>query len=244
MRCIRRPLALSAAILSVFLLVPLTHALGANSSGSRLAAESPKPARFSARVDNQWFPLIPGSRYVYVGVKDGKPARDVVTIAHRTKVIDGAPCVVVEDRLFLSGRLHERTTDWYSQDEKGNVWYFGEQTAELDEQGHVKSREGSFQAGRDGARAGLFMPADPRIGQSFEQEHYKGHAEDHFRVAGLFDTITAPHVKNALLTEEWTPLEPGVLDHKLYARGIGLTVEQSVKGGNERLELVSVRAGS
>jgi hypothetical protein len=207
------------------------------------AAESPKP-RFTAHVDNQWFPLIPGTRYVYVGVKDGKPARDVVTIAHRTKVIDGAPCVVVEDRLFLGGRLHERTTDWYSQDEKGNVWYFGEQTAELDQQGRVKSREGSFQSGRDGARAGLFMPADPRIGQSFEQEHYKGHAEDHFRVAGLFETITAPHVKNALLTEEWTPLEPGVLDHKLYARGIGLTVEQSVKGGNERLELVSVRAGS
>ena len=189
--------------------------------------------RFTARVDNQWFPLVPGARYVYVGVKDGRPSRDVVTVSHRVTTIDGVPCATVEDRLYVRGRLHERTTDWYSQDTHGNVWYFGEDTAELDKSGHVTSRSGSFTAGRDGAQAGIFMPANPRLGQSGQQEFYKGQAEDHFKVIGRFG-------KNALLTKEWTPLEPGVIDHKLYVRGIGTVFEQTEQGGDERNELVSV----
>src|SRR5690348_18000661 len=97
----------------------------------------PAASTFSARVDNQWFPLKPGTRYVYTGVKDGIPSRDIVTVTHQTKTIEGVPCVVVHDRLYLRGRLGERTTDWYSQDNSGNVWYFGENTAELNKQGHV-----------------------------------------------------------------------------------------------------------
>src|SRR5436305_258023 len=81
------------------------------------------------------------------------------------------PCVAVHDFPYVRGRLHERTTDWYSQDQAGNVWYFGEATAELDVHGHVKTREGSWQAGRAGARAGIFMPAQPRVGQSGLQEY-------------------------------------------------------------------------
>ena len=96
-------------------------------------------------------------------------------------MIQGARCTVLEDRLYLSGRLKERTTDWYAQDEMGNVWYFGEETAELDEQGRVTSREGSWQAGVDSARAGIYMRAEPKVGQSFTQEFYDGHAEDHCR---------------------------------------------------------------
>ena len=209
--------------------------------GGSAKAAKPNPADFTARVDNPWFPLTPGTTYVYRGAKDGQPARDVLTVTHRTKRIDGVPCVVVQDRLYLGGRLHERTTDWYTQDSRGNVWYFGEQTAELDKQGRVVSTEGTWQAGRDGAVPGIYMPAQPKVGQSFRQEFYKGHAEDHFRIIGLFAAIGP---KNALLTEEWTPLEPGVLDHKLYVRGVGTVLEQSVRGGNERLELVSMRNGA
>ena len=206
-----------------------------------LATAGPNPSNFSARVDNPWFPLQPGTVYVYRGVKDGKPARDVLTVTHRTRKIDGVPCVVVADRLYLRGRLEERTTDWYSQDRKGNVWYFGESTAELDAQGHVKSTEGTWQAGRDGAVAGIYMPAHPTVGRSGRQEFYRGHAEDHFQVLGLHASVGVPYVTShdALLTKEWTPLEPGVLDHKFYVRGIGTVLEQTVKGGNERLELVS-----
>jgi hypothetical protein len=199
-----------------------------------LAAPALPPAsHLHARVDNPWFPLVPGTRYVYVGVKDRKPARDVLLVTHRTASVGGAPCVVVDDRLWLSGKLAERTTDWYSQDDAGTVWYLGERTAELDAHGHVTSTAGSWQTGSHGAQAGVFMPASPRPGTAFRQEYWKGQAEDHFRVLAQLRG-------QALLTAEWTPLEPGALDHKLYVRGIGTVLEQAVRGGDERLDLVSV----
>jgi hypothetical protein len=203
------------------------------------------PGPFSARVDNPWFPLTPGTTYVYRGVKDGEPARDVVTVTHQTRTIIGAPCVAVSDRLYLSGRLEERTTDWYSQDAKGNVWYFGEATAELDARGRVKDRSGSWLAGRDGAQPGIFMFAHPRVGQSARQEYLKGQAEDHFQVLSLHASVNVPYLSStrAILTKEWTPLEPGTIDHKYYVRGIGTVLEQTVKGGVERNALVSIRRG-
>ena len=96
------------------------------------------------------------------------------------------PCVAISDRLYLRGRLEERTTDWYSQDSRGNVWYFGENTAELDAVGHVKSTAGTWMAGVHGAKPGIYIPGHPRLGQSALQEYYKGHAEDRFRVIGLY----------------------------------------------------------
>lgn len=204
-------------------------------------AGRPPDSAFEARVDNPWFPLRPGSRYLYRGVKDGRRSRDVVTVTHRTKVIDGVPCVVVEDRLYVRGALSERTTDWYSQDAQGNVWYLGEDTAEIDRAGKVTSTEGSWQAGVDGAVPGIVMPARPRVGQSGRQEYYKGHAEDRYRVLAIFRQLTGARAANALLTAETTPLEPGVVDHKLYVRGIGIVLEQAERGGNERNELVSLR---
>jgi hypothetical protein len=216
-------------------------------AGTCLAAGAayPNPSGFSPRVDNSWFPLRPGTVYVYRGVRGAQPARDVVTVTHRTNTIDGASCVVVEDRLYLRGILHERTTDWYTQDGAGNVWYYGEATAELDRRGRVTSTEGSWQAGRDGAKPGIFMPAHPRVGQAFRQEFYKGQAEDHFQVLSLHATVNVPYAssKHALLTKEWTPLEQGVIDHKLYLRGVGTVSEQTVKGPTERLALVSLKRG-
>ena len=139
-----------------------------------------------------WFPLVPGTTYVYRGVKDGEPTRDVVHVTSRMRTIDGVRCVAVTDRLYASGRLAERTTDWYAQDRSGTVWYFGEDTAELDRAGRVTSREGSWLAGEDGARAGVFMPARPRVGQAFRQELLKGHAEDRFRVIGVHASVRTP----------------------------------------------------
>jgi hypothetical protein len=196
----------------------------------------PPASSFSAHVTNPWFPLEPGTRWVYTGVKDGKRSRDVVIATHATKTIAGVRCVAVHDLLYLRGRLEERTTDWYSQDSKGNVWYFGENTAELDRHGQVTSTEGTWQTGVHGAKAGIFMPANPRVGQTGRQEFLKGHAEDHFKVVAIFGN-------KMLLTQEWTPLEPGVLDHKFYVRGVGTVLEQTEKGGDERNELVSVTRG-
>jgi hypothetical protein len=221
-----------------------TAALGATTPARRsTAAAMPPASTFSSRVDNPWFPLVPGTRYRYTGVKDGLPSRDVVTVLHRARAIDGVRCAVVYDRLYLRGRLRERTTDWYSQDARGNVWYLGEDTAELDAKGRVTSTEGTWMAGVGGARAGVYMPAEPRVGMTGRQEFLRGQAEDHFRVIAVFRTALAPGARNAVLTEEWTPLEPGVLDHKMYVRGIGTVLEQTQKGGDERNELVSISRG-
>ncbi len=210
-------------------------------SGAARAGES----GWAPRVTNQWFPLRPGTTYVYTGVKDGKPSRELFTVTHSTKVIQGVRCTAVSDRLYLRGRLFERTTDWYAQDSHGAVWYFGERTAELDAHGRVTSTEGSWQSGVDGAKAGIYMSAHPRVGQSFRQELYPGHADDHFRVLSLNASVSVPYVtsRHALLTKEWTPLEPDVIDHKLYVRGIGTVKEETVKGGSERNVLVAVRHG-
>jgi hypothetical protein len=202
-----------------------------------------RPATFVARVDNAWFPLEPGTVYVYRGVDEGRAARDVVTVTHATRMILGVRATAVRDLVYIEGRLRERTTDWYAQDRAGNVWYLGEATEDLDSHGHVASREGAWLAGVDGAEPGIYMPARPVPGASGRQEYLKGHAEDHFRVKALNATVAVPAAssKHALLTEEWTPLEPGVLEHKLYVRGVGTVLEQTVRGGAERYALISVR---
>jgi hypothetical protein len=202
------------------------------------------PANFRAVVDNAWFPLKPGSTYVYTGVKDGKPSRDVYNVTHATRTIDGVPCVVINDQLSEAGKLFERTTDYYTQDLHGNVWYFGETTAELDPKGKVTSTEGSWLAGKDGAQPGIFMEANPVVGHAFRQEYYAGNAEDQFAVVSLASAVKVPYgsFANALLTKETTRLEPGVLDHKYYVKGVGEVAEITVKGQLERGLLVSYKA--
>jgi hypothetical protein len=202
--------------------------------------------RFSARVTNQWFPLLPGSTWVYGGVKDGKASRDVVKVTGRTRTIDGVPCIAVDDKLYLAGVLEERTTDWYTQDRHGNVWYYGENTAELYPNGEVKTTEGSWTAGVNGAQPGIFMYATPKVGQSARQEYLEGQAADHFQVLRLGTQVAVPYGSSsrALLTKEWTPLEPGVLDHKYYLSGVGTVLEKTVHGGTEVNQLVSFKRGS
>ena len=207
------------------------------------ARTHPSPSHFThGRVDNRWFPLRPGNVLVSRGTEGRNRLRDVFFSTYKTKVIDGVTCRVVNDKVFQNGILHERTIDWYAQTKRGTVWYFGEHTALLDRQGHVVSREGSFQSGRDGAEAGIFMFAHPKVGQTAKQENYPGHSEDLFTVLDLNAHISVPVLKsnNALLTKETTVLEPGVLDHKYYVRDIGTVREVTVKGGTESLKLVSV----
>jgi hypothetical protein len=200
------------------------------------------PANFTATVDNPWLPFIPGTVFTYTGIKDGKPAVDVVTVTAKTAVIDGVTCVVIEDRLELDGVLEEETRDYYTQDLDGNVWYFGEDTKELDAKGRVVSREGTWHAGVHGAMAGVFMEANPTVGNEYAQESYAGHAQDQFRVKSLTATVDVPFgaFTDALLTEEWTPLEPDILDNKFYVRGLGEVREVTVKGPTEELRLVKV----
>jgi hypothetical protein len=246
----RRNLALTTVAALTLAVGAATNAIGAptprvpeTTSIEQVTPTHPSAAHFTpGRVDNPWFPLRPGNRLVYRGTEDGNQLRDVFFVTQQTKVIDGITCRVVHDRLYQNRTLRERTTDWYAQTKQGTVWYFGEQTAELNRNGHVVSREGSFKSGQDGAEAGIFMTAHPQVGQSFKQEDYPGHAEDRFTVLDLNSHISVPVVgsHNALLTKETTVLEPGVLDHKYYVRDIGTVREVTVQGGNENLRLISI----
>jgi hypothetical protein len=244
---VRRTIGAAVALSMAVALVSWAPAVG-------VAKQLPTPkrshfGRSSNLVTNPWFPLARGSVYVYDGRKDGKSAHDVMTVTRKVKEITGIRAAVVNDRLFLNGRLAERTTDWYAQDKHGTVWYLGEKTAELNAQGKVTRTEGSFLNGRDGARGGIFMPAHAAVGQSFQQEALRGEAEDRFRILSTTTSISTPAVSStmAMLTEETTPLEPGVVDHKYYVQGIGTVKEQQVAGAPasqaESTELVSFKAG-
>jgi len=241
-----RLLKICAPILAFAVAAVAPVSAGARTIPSGAGPNGPKSissADFVAHVHNPYFPLRPGTTFRYRGTKDGKQTVDVYRVTHRIRRILGVPCVSVKDRLFEAGALEERTTDWYAEDRQGRVWYFGEATAELSPAGRVTSTEGSWQSGVDGGEPGIFMPAAPRPGQSFRQEYLKGHAEDHFQVLGLNEPVTVPagRYPHALLTKEWTPLEPGVVDHKYYVRGIGEVSEESVLGPTEISRLVSFR---
>jgi hypothetical protein len=204
----------------------------------------PAPASFVRQVSNPWFPLRRGTTLVYAGTLDGRRARDVVQVLSRGRRIAGVPSTAVLDRVYEDGRLVERTVDWYAQDGRGRVWYLGERTAELDAHGRVTSTEGTWLTGVHGARAGLFMPARPRVGHAYQQELLRGHAEDRFSIASLAAHVATPYVttRDALATREWTPLEPGVVGAKLYVYGVGEVAERSLAGPPERLDLVEVLA--
>ena len=120
------------------------------------------------------------------------------------------------------GNLTEKTFDYYAQDKKGNVWYFGEDTKEY-ENGKVVSTKGSWEAGVDGAKPGFIMQADPKVGETYRQEYYEGEAEDMAKVLSLSESVTVPYgsFDQVLVTKEWTPLEPGLVEHKYYAPGVG-----------------------
>ena len=202
------------------------------------------PDRFTTRIDNPYWPMAVGSRWVYREIDEhGDRQRVVVTVTPRTRRVAGVEARVVRDVVTEDGRVVEATDDWYAQDREGNVWYLGEDTVEY-EDGHA-SRAGSWEAGVDGAQAGVVMPAAPRVGMSYRQEHDVGEAEDRARVLSLDEQADVPlgHFDRALMTKETTPLEPRVVEYKLYAKGVGPVLVLVPSGGGGREELVRFERG-
>jgi hypothetical protein len=189
------------------------------------AAYDPKidPADFTHEITNPYYTLRPGSVRVTKGTKDGSPQTHTTTVTSKTKTIAGVRCLVVRDIVTSNGALVEKVRDWYAQDRKGNVWYFGEATADY-EKGVVVTTKGSWETGVDGAKPGIVMPAEPKPGPAFYTEFRPGVAEDKAQVLRLDDAIRVPYgsFKKVIVIRDSNPLDPQLVSHKWYAKGVGL----------------------
>ncbi|MEK6276228.1 MAG: hypothetical protein AABM30_12990 [Actinomycetota bacterium] len=234
-----------ALLLTIALLVPLAAACGSEEKqGANLpqGAETVKldPAEFTTEIDNPYWPMAPGDKWVY---REGEQ-RVEVTVTNRTKVIGGVEARVVHDVVTVDGKPREDTFDWYAQDKSGNLWYLGEDTKEF-ENGKVVSTKGSWEAGVDGAQAGILLPAEPKAGMTYRQEYYKGEAEDAAQVLSVDEKVEVPFgaFDHVLLTKDYTPLDPSLLEHKFYARGVGPVLAIGIAGGFDREELLRYTRG-
>jgi Prokaryotic membrane lipoprotein lipid attachment site len=200
------------------------------------------PSSFTTRVTNTYFPLVPGTTFVFTGAKDSSPVRNEVTVTKETKRILGVRCVVVRDIVTTAGSLSEKTTDWYAQDKAGNVWYFGEDTKEY-VNGAVSSTAGTWMGGVNGAIPGIVMPASPKAGDAYRQEYRPGQAEDVAKILRTNGTfrVGSKTYRNVIVTHDLDPLNRFKNEHKRYAPGVGFVgVDGMVNGHHETLALVSV----
>jgi hypothetical protein len=269
-----RKRSLATALLGVCLLALATSACGVNATagtnenhgGSKGGAGSATygglghlpqgservkldPANFTTRIDNHFWPMSPGSKWVYSETDTkGTKQKVVVEVTHKTKMIaNGVEARVVRDTATENGEITEQTDDWYAQDKAGNIWYMGEATAEY-KNGKIETRAGSFEAGVDGAQPGIAMPADPEPGLSYRQEYYKGEAED--KAAVITDgkeRVQVPfgyYDRGVLMTRDLVPTEPKVQELKFYAPDVGPLLSVHTDGDGGRAELVSYTRGN
>ena len=200
------------------------------------------PANFVRGIDNRYLPMSPGAIFTYRGVSKSGQESNTVEVTHNTKTIIGVITTVVHDQVYMEdGSLLEDTFDWYAQDKYGNVWYFGEDTKEYDH-GVLVSTAGSWEAGKNDAKPGIIMLADPHVGDSYKQEDSPV-VGDMAKVTSLSETagVEAGTFADCLATTEWTPIEPGNRARKFYAPGVGMVLELSSRQGGERVELIKVQ---
>jgi hypothetical protein len=193
-------------------------------------------------IDNPCFPLREGFTYHYRGeaLNDADrlvPSPDNARVQHVHKQVDGVQALVVYDNVYLNGLKQEATQDYYAQDVHGNVWYLGEYETELVRDKHGKivkvSHQGSWEAGVNGAKPGYIMPAHPKVGFAYFQEHAPGVALDTARITAVDLTLNVQGkvYRHVVLTREFSRLEPTVVDYKWYAPGVGMLLEREFDGG-------------
>jgi hypothetical protein len=219
---------------------PLTPGSGAVLAGS--LPELPNPEEFVAEINNPYLAFKPGRVFTYQGQTEDGLETIVVEVTKKTKTILGVVTTVVHDQAFLNGELIEDTFDWFAQDTDGNVWYFGEDSKEIQD-GQVVSTAGSWEAGVDGAQPGIIMLANPTVGTKYQQEFAEDVAEDMAKVLSLSETVEVPYgmFVECLQTMEWTPLEPGAREFKFYAPGVGQVLEVQPQSGGVRIELTDIK---
>ena len=211
-------------------------------AGAALADELPPynpvidPANFVSEITNPYFPLKPGTVFKFEGTRDGVTRRDDTTVTSETKVIMGVTTVVVRDVASTDTEIVEKTVDWYAQDKDGNVWYFGEDTAEY-ANGKVTTTDGTWMAGVDGGLPGIIMMATPKAGDSYRQEYRPGVAEDFAKVVKTDATAGGPtgQYTNVVVTEDTDLLDKAKFEHKYFAPGVGNIGSDGMVGGHHEI---------
>jgi hypothetical protein len=226
--------------------------------GAAIAKAGPVLPTFTASnfaaggvIDNPYLPFVPGTTFrETANVTDPDTGStgfqvDQQTVTFQTRRIDGVSSRIVHATSTLDNVLIEDTRDYYAQDKTGNVWYMGEDTKafEYDDNGKLISTDtsGSWLAGKNGAKPGIIMPADRTVGFSYYQEFSpKDEAEDQAKIVSTSESVTVPvgSFTNVIKTEETTAFEPGVVENKFYARGVGeIQVFEDIQSNGEPLNV-------
>ena len=197
------------------------------------------PARFRARVDNPYFPLVPGTVARIVERAGKRISESEVTVTADTKVVMGVTCTVVHDVVTIKDRVTEESFLCYAQDVDGNVWFFGEDVREYHSDNRVETSD-SWEAGRHGAQRGIVMQGRPAPGEPYRLQYQRDEHEDMAQVEAVKDTVmvSAGRFRDCVRTREWSMLEAGNVT-VWYARGVGFVKEVAPRG--EVAELVSIK---
>jgi hypothetical protein len=185
------------------------------------------PSRYSAKVDHPLMPLSSVGLKVLEGREGSTELRVRERVLERTRKVAGVPVAIVDVKEYENGELVEHTLDYFSQRRDGSVFYMGEHVDDYKD-GKIVGHGGQWLAGKNGARPGLFMPAEPRVGQRFEQERAPGVAEDRSRVVALGRSLTTPagSFEDCIKTKDFAPLD-NQTEFKFYCPGPGLVREQA-----------------
>jgi hypothetical protein len=243
MKRLTQQLALGGTLLGAVLAVFVTQGVAGNGSRPPVPCPAFDKANFHkpTAIDNQYFPLVPGTTFTYEGFAPKASVVDTVTVTHNTATIAGVKAVEVRDQVFGNDVLTEDTLDWYAQDDSGNVWYFGEFATQLPAGTH----DGSWTAGTHGALPGYIMEASPQVGDGYCQENAPGTAQDAGQILSTSASRTVPfgsYSGNVLQTKDYSLIETKN-ENKYYAPGVGLIEAISTTGPAEDIQLYSVVHG-
>ena len=231
-------------LIIVFILASIFFLYGCNSFSNKQESYDPiiNPSDFTKEINNRYFTLPTGKTFIYKGETDEGIEHMEVVALNEVKVVVEVECRVVLDKVWSNDELIEETRDFYAQDKDGNVWYFGEESKTL-EDGVVVSTEGSWEAGVDGAKPGIVMLANLKVGTEYRQEYYKGEAEDMGKVEALSEKVETPYgeFENCLQTKDWTPLEENSDEYKYYSSEVGNLVQEFSIYSKEIISLIEIK---
>jgi hypothetical protein len=201
-----------------------------------------KPADFTTNITNKYFALPAGKKMTYESTdRRGITERIEIEILKESKVIEGFETAIYLDKVYSNGQLVEETRDYLAQHKNGDVWYFGEDVNNF-LNGNLLNHSGSFIHGKDGAKAGIWMKAEQRVGDSYRQEYYLGQAEDmrDTLATGLTVSTKSGTYTDCVKVYDWTPLEKNSREHKYYCPKVSsLVLIEDLETG-QRSELTNL----